>query len=83
MRHTWYVTFEVQQRRGEPATPRPPRLTETFASETEAKLFAREKPDQGFVVMAGTLDPHAPRQIIASGSMSIWLGNMLDQAVQG
>ncbi|MGY3130068.1 hypothetical protein ACVWZM_000750 [Bradyrhizobium sp. USDA 4501] len=80
MRRTWYVTFEVQQRRGMLPKPRHPRLTKTFETESEAKLFAKEKLDQGLVVTAGTLNPHAPKQVIPSSAVSIWLGSVLDQS---
>ncbi|MBR0881792.1 hypothetical protein ABIF65_003527 [Bradyrhizobium japonicum] len=79
MRHTWYVTFEVQ-RKGMLPKPRHPRLTKTFETEKEAKLFAKEKLDEGLVVTAGTLNPHTPKQIIPSSAVSIWLGGALDQS---
>ncbi|MBR1032296.1 hypothetical protein [Bradyrhizobium liaoningense] len=82
MRHAWYVTFEVQHR-GMLPKPRHPRLTKTFETETEAKLFAKEKLDEGLVVTAGTLNPHAPKQIIPSSAMSIWLGGVQDQSAEG
>jgi len=81
MRHTWYVTFEVQ-RRGMLLRPRHPRLTQTFETETEAKRFAKEKLDQGLTVTAGTLNPHSPKQVVPSGAMSIWLGNELNQSAE-
>jgi len=74
MRHIWYVTFEVQQR-GMLTKPRPPRLTRTFETETQAKLFAKEKLDQGLIVTAGTLNPHAPKQVVPSSAMATWLGD--------
>ncbi|WP_424630577.1 hypothetical protein [Bradyrhizobium sp. SYSU BS000235] len=52
---------------------RHPRLTRTFATETEAKHFAREKFDQGLVVTAGTLNPFSPKQIIPPSNISTWL----------
>ena len=82
MKHTWYVTFEVQ-RRGMLPKPRHPRLTQTFETETEAKRFAKEKLDQGLVVTAGTLNPYAPKQIIPSSAMSIWFEDVQDQGVKG
>jgi len=69
--HTWYVTFEV------PRTTRPqrrsPLATRTFSSETQAKIFARQKLDEGLVVSAGTIVPHSPRQILPSTSVPAWL----------
>jgi hypothetical protein len=56
MRATWYVTFEVDKR-GMLPKRRSPRGTETFATEAEAKRFARSKFDEGLIVFAGTLNP--------------------------
>ncbi len=80
MSHTWYVTFELQPCRGMLQEPRHPRLTVTFETEADAKLFAKTKLDQGSIVTAGTLDPHPPRQVIPSSAISIWLGRELDQS---
>jgi hypothetical protein len=82
MRHTWYVTFEVQKR-GTLPKARHPRLTKAFETETEAKIFAREKFNQGLVVTAGTLNPHSPKQIIPSSAISIWLGSEQGQSAEG
>jgi len=72
MAHTWYVTFEVE-RRGVLPRRRSPRSTSTFASEGEAKSFAREKFNQGLVVTAGNLNPCSPRQIIPSQAIPAWI----------
>jgi hypothetical protein len=45
-----------------------------FATETEAKNFAKTKFDDGLIVSAGTVNPHSPRQAIASINMPGWLG---------
>jgi hypothetical protein len=71
-KHTWYVTFEIPWR-GTAVRSRRSRSTQTFATETEAKNFARAKFDEGLVVTAGTIIPHRPRRAIASGSISAWL----------
>ena len=82
MRHTWCVTFEVKSL-GMLQKPRHPRLTKTFETETEAKLFAKEKIDQGLVVIAGTLNPHMPKQVIPPNAISTWLEDRLDQQAKG
>ncbi|MBR1175949.1 hypothetical protein JQ617_18485 [Bradyrhizobium sp. KB893862 SZCCT0404] len=79
MVHSWYVTFEVQ-RRGILPKPRHPRLTKTFETESEAKSFAKEKLGQGLIVVAGTLNPHAPKQIIPSSAVSVWLTQSADES---
>jgi hypothetical protein len=45
--------------------------TRTFATEIEAKQFARVKLDEGLAVYAGTINPHLPKRIIPSGGISI------------
>ena len=67
--HTWYVTFENKRilKRG-----RHPRLTKTFATEAEAKSFARQMLDQGLIVFAGTINPHLPKQLISSTEAPLW-----------
>lgn len=82
MRRTWYVTFEVQ-RRGILPKARHPRLTEAFETETEAKIFAEEKFNQGLIVTAGTLNPHLPKQIIPPSAIAIWLESEQSQSVAG
>jgi hypothetical protein len=72
MRATWYVTFEVDKR-GMLPKRRSPRGTETFATEAEAKRFARSKFDEGLIVFAGTLNPHSPRELINADGILNWL----------
>ena len=72
LRPTWYVTFE-SRRRGLFPKPRSPRETRTFATEAEARIFARAKLDEGLVVFAGTINPHSPKQVISSRHVLHWL----------
>jgi hypothetical protein len=74
MSPTWYVTFE-SRRRGLLPRRRSPRETRTFATEAEAKLFARAKLDEGLVVFAGTINPHLPRRLIPSNDIHVWLAD--------
>jgi hypothetical protein len=69
---TWYVTFE-NRKRGILPKRRSPRETRTFATEDEAKVFARAKLDEGVVVFAGTINPYLPRRHIPSDQVYIWL----------
>jgi hypothetical protein len=71
---TWYVTFEVQ-RRGTLPKQRSPRETRTFATEDEAKLFARARLDEGLAVFAGTINPHLPKRVIPSSGIQAWLAD--------
>ena len=65
MKQTWYVTFEVPNG-GTLLRRRHPRLTKTFATEAEAKNFARTKFTGGLIVTAGTMVPNLPRRAIPS-----------------
>ena len=69
---TWYVTFESRPR-GVLPKRRGPRETRTFATEGEAKIFARSKLDEGLMVFAGTIIPHLPRRHISSSLIHMWL----------
>jgi hypothetical protein len=73
MPHTWYVTFELQRRGVLSRRRRSPRATRTFATEAEAKNFAREKFDEGLVVFAGTINPQFPKQLVPSSRILDWL----------
>nr|WP_246785448.1 hypothetical protein [Bradyrhizobium sp. cir1] len=68
----WYVTFEVRKR-GVLPRQRSPRETKTFATEAEARLFARAKLDEGLAVFAGTINPHLPRRLIPAAGIAAWL----------
>jgi hypothetical protein len=70
---TWYVTFEIRKRGLLSKKERSPRETRTFATEAEAKMFARVKLDNGLVVFAGTINPHLPKRLILSNSIANWL----------
>jgi hypothetical protein len=72
--HTWYVTFEVPKS-STLTRRRNPRSTRTFATEAEAKDFARVKFGEGLVVTAGTIIPYSPRQAIPSTGIPAWLGS--------
>jgi hypothetical protein len=71
MSPTWYVTFEVQKRGVFPKR-RSPRLTTTFDTEAEARVFARAKLQEGLIVFAGTINPHVPRKLINSHNIAAW-----------
>ena len=76
--YTWYVTYEVP-RSGTSVKRRSPRSTRTFETEAEAKIFAREKFDEGLIVSAGTINPHTPRRAIASGRIPCWIEETQEQ----
>ena len=69
---TWYVTFEVHKH-GLLRKRRSPRETRTFASEDDAKRFARERLEEGLSLFAGTLNPHVPKRVIPANHVAAWL----------
>jgi hypothetical protein len=70
----WYVTYEVRNA-GILPRQRRPRETRTFASEQEAKLFARARLDEGLAVFAGTINPHLPKRVIPASGIQAWLAD--------
>jgi hypothetical protein len=68
------------QRRGILPRQRSPRETKTFATEHEAKLFARAKRDEGLSIFAGTINPHLPKRLIPSSGINAWLADDQDSA---
>lgn len=69
----WYVTFEIRKRGLLSKKERSPRETRTFATEAEAKMFARLKLEDGLVVFAGTINPHVPKRLILSQAIANWI----------
>ncbi len=66
----WYVAFSPDKDSdlsGDMA-----RSTRTFKSEIDAKLFAMQILAKGWAASAGTLNPHQPKQIIASSQIERW-----------
>jgi hypothetical protein len=50
------------------------RSTQTFKSEVDARLFALQVLAKGWSASAGTLNPHQPKQIVASSQIERWAG---------
>jgi hypothetical protein len=78
--HAWYVTFEIRKRGLLSKKERSPRETKTFATEAEAKRFARVKLDEGLVVFAGTINPYCPKRLVLSHEMANWLAARAEPA---
>ena len=72
MPDTWYVTFQIRQRGALPR-PRCPRQTTTFATEAEARRYARARIEEGLIVFAGTINPYLPKQLIPAEHIIDWL----------
>jgi hypothetical protein len=73
MPDTWYVTFELHKRGLLSGRRARPRATRRFATEAEARTFARAKLDEGLTVFAGTINPQFPKQLIISSEIPEWL----------
>ncbi|MBR0716223.1 hypothetical protein [Bradyrhizobium liaoningense] len=82
MTPAWYVTFESRPRSLRERR-RSPRETRTFATEDEAKNFARSKVGDGLIVFAGTINPHLPRRHIPSSHLHLWLSEGHEDAAEG
>lgn len=68
----WFVSVEVR-RSGILPRRRSPREIKTFATEAEAKIFARSKLDDGLAVFAGTINPYSPKRLVLSSQVLAWL----------
>ena len=76
----WYVTFEIRKRGLLSKKERSPRETRTFATEAEAKMFARAKLEEGLVIFAGTINPHTPKRLVLSHDIANWLAARAEAA---
>jgi hypothetical protein len=52
------------------------RLTETFLSESEAKIFAKARFADSTNITAGTLNPHLPKRVIGSVQIVAWFDDV-------
>ena len=70
----WYVAFgpDKSNKTEEKSVSGPARTTKTFKTEDDAKKFALEIVAKGWTASAGTLNPHQPRQTIASTKIEQW-----------
>jgi hypothetical protein len=72
---SWYVSFAE---RGGGFNERAQRVTKAFATEHEAKEFARAKSKAGEKsLMAGTINPATPKRVIPSASIPDWLDDTI------
>lgn len=71
----WFVSLEKAGSKGK---RRFARQSNTFEDESHAKVFARLKVEQGFLVTAGTINPVLPRRLIPSDSILLWLNEGSD-----
>jgi hypothetical protein len=67
---TWFVTYEP---RGRHPGDGQKRMSEKFANEDDAKVFARARLAERPGVTAGTINPHSPKRFIGSAQIVDWL----------
>ena len=73
---SWYVSYIAS---GNLFDDRVHRATKTFASEDEAKEFARSRVEAGDqTLIAGTINPVLPKRVIPSASIPSWLEGARD-----
>jgi len=68
---SWYVSYAAS---GDASGDRGPRATMRFASEQEARKFARAKFEAGDkTLVAGTINPASPKRVVPSAAIPDWL----------
>jgi len=71
LKMTWYVSYIAS---GNLFDDRTHRATKTFASEHEAKQFARTRSAAGDqTLIAGTINPVLPKRVVSSATIASWL----------
>lgn len=77
LRIAWYVSYVAG---GDVSGDRVRRATKTFASEHEARTFARAKFAAGDeTLIAGTINPVSPKRVISSSAIPDWLDEWPDR----
>jgi hypothetical protein len=66
VKKTWFVSYKTEDRSHHE------RMTRTFQSEDDAKHFAMQMLIAQKYPVAGTLNPHQPKQIISSFRVASW-----------
>jgi len=70
---TWYVAFGPDKTvKTDDGAAAAARLTRTFKSEVDAKLFAMQILAKGWTASAGTLNPHQPKQMVGASQIELW-----------
>jgi hypothetical protein len=66
MKKTWFVSYKTKD------GSHHERMTHTFQTERDAKQFAMQMLIAEKYPIAGTLNPHQPKRIIASFRVATW-----------
>jgi hypothetical protein len=70
---TWFVSFRPNDADRLPQANGQRRMSETFATEAEAKAFAAERLADSADITAGTLNPVVPKRTLGSAGIKAWL----------
>ena len=70
----WYVSYRsnITPKRNS-GERRCVRATRKFKAEVDARQFAQEIIENGWSAIAGTLNPHTPKQTVASAQILDWI----------
>ena len=68
--NTWYVAISIPYKK---KTGNYSRRSRTFASESDAKLYAAAKIAEGVELSAGTINPVVPKRTIGPSQIEQWL----------
>ena len=74
-RPIWFVTYKPNEISRKSSHHR---LTETFKNESDAKIFAKARFADSTNMIAGTLNPHAPKHVIGSDQIVTWFETVDD-----
>jgi hypothetical protein len=66
----WFVTYKPV---GSTSRKGYRRSSKQFASEQDAKAFAKDRLAEGSEITAGTLNPHSPKRFIGAARILDWL----------
>jgi len=73
----WYISYRSNVTPKSPDTIRVVRATRLFQTEAEAKQFAQEIIAQGWLAIAGTINPYTPKKAISSRKILDWIAGRL------
>jgi len=73
----WYISYRSNIARKNGDRRRVVRATRRFKTEAEAKYFAEGIIGEGWLAIAGTINPHTPKKVISSRKILDWIAGLL------
>ncbi len=73
----WYISYRSNIARKDGDTQRVVRATRRFKTEADAKQFAHQIIGEGWLAIAGTINPYRPKRAIASRKILDWIAGRL------